>query len=184
MAHAVQDREVVLEACENFQKQSYRSRCHIYGPNGLQKLSFPVEKDVREIKHARISYAEPWVRDHLKALETAYRNAPFFDVLFPDIEELLLSKPPFLFDLNRKSMRMMWKWMELEWQVTETTKFERVTLSRDVRYLHPKDAIPLHYPPYPQVFSAKYGFLENLSTLDLFFNLGRSSWDYLDQVPL
>ena len=34
---------VYMEACENYQKQSYRNRCHIYSPNGVQALSFPIK---------------------------------------------------------------------------------------------------------------------------------------------
>ena len=33
---------VYIEACENFQKQSYRNRCRFYGAEGVQTLSFPI----------------------------------------------------------------------------------------------------------------------------------------------
>ena len=31
-----------IEACENYQKQSYRNRCRFYGADGVQTLSFPI----------------------------------------------------------------------------------------------------------------------------------------------
>ena len=33
---------VYVEACENYQKQSWRNRCRIYTENGPQDLNFPV----------------------------------------------------------------------------------------------------------------------------------------------
>jgi hypothetical protein len=33
-----------------------------------------------------------------------------------------------------------------------------------------------------QVFDNKHGFIPNLSVLDLIFNLGPESYDYLDQM--
>ena len=31
-----------MEACENYQKQSYRNRCRIYAADGVQNLNFPI----------------------------------------------------------------------------------------------------------------------------------------------
>ena len=50
MAYAVQSNGVVLEANEYFQKQTYRSRTHIAGSNGVQKLSAPVERKYNAIQ--------------------------------------------------------------------------------------------------------------------------------------
>ena len=33
---------VYIEACENYQKQSYRNRCRFYAADGVQALSFPI----------------------------------------------------------------------------------------------------------------------------------------------
>ena len=41
----------------------------------------------------------------------------------------------------------------------------------------------LFYTAYAQVFDSKYGFLNNLSTLDLLFNLGPEAKTYLQQCP-
>ncbi len=190
-AVAVQSTDVRLEAHEHYQKQSYRNRCHILGPNGLQKLTFPVQKGAKEIDRVGVSYQEPWVHDHLKALETAYRNAPFFEVLFPDIQALLTTKYPTLWSLNRASISLYEQWLEQPLVHGETPEFvpyaapgapgELVKTRGDIdgRALHPKAEHEAVFPEYPQVFSDKHNFHGNLSALDLFFNLGRTAWDYL-----
>ena len=33
---------IYIEACENYQKQSYRNRCRFYAENGVQNLTFPI----------------------------------------------------------------------------------------------------------------------------------------------
>ena len=55
---------VYIEACENYQKQSWRNRCRIYAADGPQYLNFPIvhegthELPIREIK---VDYSTPWV---------------------------------------------------------------------------------------------------------------------------
>ena len=39
-------------------------------------------------------------------------------------------------------------------------------------------------PKYNQVFSGKYGYLNNLSILDLLFNLGPNTMDYLYSIDI
>ena len=37
--------KIIFENEDNFQKQSYRNRCYIYGPNGKQMLNIPIKKN-------------------------------------------------------------------------------------------------------------------------------------------
>ncbi|MBK6986730.1 MAG: WbqC family protein [Bacteroidetes bacterium] len=52
----------IIEHYENYIKQTYRSRCDIYSPNGLLTLSVPlVKRNKRQIiKDAKISYDTHW----------------------------------------------------------------------------------------------------------------------------
>lgn len=179
MAYAVQSNGVVLEANEHFQKQSYRSRMHIAGPNGIQRLSVPVERKSKEIKSIRISYSENWSKDHIKAIESAYANAPYFEVLYPDIKTLLNQRFVTLWELNAASIALFSQWLEIDLLKQETSEYVVVTGMKDLRGIHPKTQTDMNFSSYGQVFQHKIGFQNNLSALDLFFNLGRSSWDYL-----
>jgi hypothetical protein len=182
MAYAVQSNGAVLEANEHFQKQSYRSRMHIAGPNGIQRLSVPVERKSKEIKSIRISYSENWIKDHIKAIESAYANAPYFEVLYPDVKTLLNQRFETLWELNAASIALFSQWLELDLLKRETSEYAVVTGMKDLRGIHPKTQTDMNFPSYGQVFQHKIGFQNNLSALDLFFNLGRSSWDYLKML--
>src|SRR4030043_240854 len=73
---------VYIEIHENFQKQSYRNRCVIYGANGPLTLVIPVKKK-HSIKNIitdiRIDYNTEWQNIHWKSLVSAYQNTPFFE---------------------------------------------------------------------------------------------------------
>ena len=189
----VQSTGCLLEAHEHYQKQSFRSRTSIAGPNGAQTLSVPVLRTAKGIQDIEISYAESWQRVHLKAIESAYSNAPFFDVLFPDVEHVLSRAHKKLWDLNLATIELYADWLELDApyqftkQFTPNPIYERLNAdvephSIDARGLHPKHPSRTRFPSYQQVFQHKIGFQHNLSALDLFFNLGRSSWDYLNDL--
>ena len=110
VAQAVQSHELLLEAHESFQKQSYRSRTEIAGPNGRQILSVPIDRSIKEILSTPVSYSEPWVKNHLRSIETAYSNAPFFEVLFPDIEAIFEHEYETLWELNMRTIELYFYW--------------------------------------------------------------------------
>ena len=53
----------------------------------------------------------------------------------------------------------------------------------DFRFLVDKSKKKIETSPYIQVFKIKYGYLSNLSILDLLFNLGPESTSYLINHP-
>ena len=88
---------IALEGCEHYIKQSYRNRCCILGPNGVQSLTIPVELSQgtkTPIREVRISEHGAWRHLHAQALRTAYSASPFFeyyaDELLPFYEQILL----------------------------------------------------------------------------------------------
>jgi hypothetical protein len=184
LAWMVQSERAFLDKKEYFQKQSYRSRALIAGPMGLQTLSVPVSKAYKEIARAEVSYSENWVKDHLKAIESAYSNAPFFDVLFPDVQGIFNLSTSDLWELNLRSIALFLNWLDLPLSKIDCNSAPHGMDIQDQRGIHPKITSTVVFPEYGQVFKVKNGFINNLSGLDLFFNLGRSSWDYLNELVL
>ena len=95
----------IFEVCDNFQKQTHRTRCHIATANGLQTLNVPIKhlgKGQHKLtRETLVDYdTVDWRKQHLKAFETAYRSSPFFEFYEDDILAIFDAKPKFLIDLN------------------------------------------------------------------------------------
>ncbi len=179
---------VVLEAHENYQKQSYRSRYHIAGPNGLQVLNVPVDKKGLQhcpIKEVEIVYTEPWPLLHLRSLETAYNKSPYYLYYADAIADLLKTRHRSLWDLCIASVTLTGSLAGISHSVVPTESYIPATpFPFDLRQtIHPKKPLPwegkAQLPEYHQVFSEKYPFIPGLSILDLLFNEGPQSLSWL-----
>ncbi|NJN78366.1 MAG: WbqC family protein [Saprospiraceae bacterium] len=89
--------KVWIEQFENYQKGSYRNRCHIATANGLLRLSIPLEKGKNNqtcIKEVKIHNDTNWQIQHWRAIKSAYGNAPYFeyyaDELLPFLKKIRL----------------------------------------------------------------------------------------------
>lgn len=178
-----------LEACEHFQKGSYRNRCHIAGPNGVQRLSIPLFKGKHQqtpVREVRIAYDMPWQRLHWRSILAAYGNAPYFDHYVDGLAPFFHQPFPFLFDFNLALLEFVLQKINFTGniQFTETFLPYSVSMPNDYRnQITPKSVTncPWFYPaPYPQVFLEKSGFLPDLSVLDLLFCYGKQSGNILE----
>lgn len=101
---------VSIEACENFQKQSYRTRARIASSSGTEYISVPIlkgEGHKRPISEIEIDYKRDWVLSHKRALMSCYGSAPFYIYYKDDIFSVLDSRPRFLLDLNTSLTRVL-----------------------------------------------------------------------------
>jgi hypothetical protein len=184
----VQHNEVLIEAHENYQKQSYRNRCRIMGPNGIQDLNIPIAKSGQKktpITEVQIFDDGLWQKNHWKSIETAYNSSPFFLYYSDYFEDLYTQKPATLFEFNKAIMETVIEILELDVKLGITSLFQKEYITAtDLRNLiHPKQENKFHQQcaaqPYIQVFSERHGFAPNLSILDLIFNLGPDAEAYL-----
>ena len=186
---------VYIEACENYQKQSYRNRCHIYAADGVQALNFPVvhERGTHKlpISEIKVDYSTPWLQQHQRAIVSAYRTSAYFEYYQDELFEIMDSRPERLFDLNQELMLFFINKIGLKIDLRLTEEYCHVPDSggfQDLREkIHPKrpDSILQDLDlekPYFQVFSGKYGFKPNLSVMDLLFNEGPDSILYLKKL--
>jgi len=186
-------REVSFEQWENYQKQTYRNRCYIYGANGKQCLVIPVtvnSETKTPIRDVSIDYSKPWQKIHWKSIESAYRLSPCFeffeDSLYRFYEKGTHKK--FLFDWNTGLMEVILDLMEINAVFTLTSGYNKAPAGyADYRAsIHPKGRLSKPDPnfisiPYTQVFESKHGFLPDLSIIDLLFNEGGHARDVLEE---
>ena len=183
----VMDPELVFERQDNFQKQTYRNRCYIYGANGRQLLSVPImhsKSDVRQkSKDVKIDNSFPWQRNLIRSLEASYRSSPYFEYYEDELMVVLNKSHTFLIDLNLEAHSVISECLQLENNIQFTEDFQLYPAeANDFRFLvDAKKKNSYDFQPYIQVFSSKFGFLSNLSILDLLFNEGTNALNYLEQ---
>ena len=175
---------ITLEMEDNFQKQTNRNRMYIYSPNGLQLLNIPVKhlgQNHQKTRDIQLETSFDWQKQHFKSLETAYRSSPFFE-FFEDMMMPIFEKDyKFLMDLNLDTMAIMSKCIGIKTKFRQTEEFLKETDLVDFRNLAAGKKDQTEITPYTQVFGEKHGFINNLSVLDLLFNEGRYSLDYLKE---
>lgn len=180
--------EVYLEIHENYQKQSYRNRCRIMGPNGVQDLNIPIAKSGKlktPIAEVQVFDDGLWQKNHWKSIETAYNSSPFFLHYADYFEDLFKRRVGSLFDFNKEIIESIFEILELNQKLKVTESFvKEYRDATDLRELiHPKRSNEFYEQskdkPYIQVFSERHGFIPNLSILDLIFNLGPEAEAYL-----
>lgn len=177
-------KEVVFEVQDNYQKQTYRTRQHIYGANGFLSLNIPIihGKGVRQkTKEVRIENKFPWQKNHFKSLENAYRSSPYFEFYEDDLSKLYSKEYTFLIDFLFDSIDFIWAHLPLEKPYQKTKEFQlEYPENVDMRHLaNAKDKSTYQVPSYIQVFENKHGFIPNLSILDLLFNEGPNAANLL-----
>lgn len=181
------ENNIVFEVCDNFQKQTYRNRCYIAGPNGKQLLNIPVIKDKASPKiltrDVRIDYSSPWYKNHLKSLHTAYSSAPYFEYYIDEITTILSKEHEFLLDLNFEIHNFVMEVLQENVKFTKSIEYNSKPSEKDFRYLvNAKKEIIKAYPSYFQLFESKNGSLKNLSILDLIFMEGTAAFNFLIKV--
>ncbi len=171
--------KVFIEQHEHYIKQSYRSRCRIATANGVMDLSIPVDKSGKElIRDVRISKHSDWQKHHWRSIESAYNSSPFFEYYSDDLRPFFEKKWVFLWDFNLEIQQKILELLEIEADIAFSGKFETNPDESivDLRYrIHPKKDPALKLKNYYQVFEQKFGFIANLSIIDLLFNMGNES---------
>ena len=173
---------VFLEQFDSYEKQTYRNRCNILTANGINTLSIPVEKPsgIKILTHdVRISGHNDWQIQHWRSIESAYNSTPFFEYYKDDFQPFYEKKWDFLWDFNLELQAKVLELLDLQPDLKYTEDYQ-VALNEGVVDLrdsiHPKKENSVTIlKPYYQVFEQRFGFQENLSIIDLIFNMGNES---------
>jgi hypothetical protein len=157
-----------------YHRQTFRNRTEIIGPNGKMVLSIPTVKllpDQRQFEKIKISYSEPWLKQHWKSFESAYRRSAYFE-FYEDKFKPFYQKPSveYLWEYNFELIKVILKLLKIE---------KEINLVNDHNYQRNEAELILINKPYTQVFQNKLAFEANLSVIDLLFNTGPKAKDYL-----
>lgn len=174
--------ECRIERMESFRKQTYRNRCVIATTNGPQVLTLPIERGTRLMRDIKISDHGNWRHLHWNALRSAYGESPFFEFYADDIRPFFERKWEYLFDFNWEITRTMCQLLDIHPRLTATEDYQPQVDNDFRETIRPKHSAedPDFTPQrYYQVYEGKWGFLPNLSILDLLFNMGNEAIFYL-----
>lgn len=177
-----------IEAFEHFVKQSFRSRCEIYGANGKLTLVVPLKKwKNHSLTHeVKISYDEDWQKLHWKSIESAYRTSPYFEFYEEELKPLFNLQFESVLEYNQKIEQELKDILAINPKASITKEYREAEVDWR-KHIHPKNKkkdLAVNFPKYIQVFEEKHSFIPNLSILDLLFNLGPNSKSYLEQLSI
>ena len=197
---------IYIEACENYQKQSYRNRCRFYAADGVQDLNIPVVHEggthKLPISEIRIDWSKAWLQQHERAIISAYRTSAYFEYYMDEFFAIYAEKPENLIDLNTSLLRFMLDKTGISAEIRFTSEFSRDGITfpapgdNPTKEIHCTDLREVIHPkrpnsiladlklekPYFQVFAQKHGFQSDLSAIDLLFNEGPDSIVYLKKI--
>ncbi len=183
MAWMVAQREVSFVLTNHYQKQTYRNRAEIYGSNGKLKLIVPIKHNKNQKNQldseVEIYNDSSWQKDHWKSLESSYHSSPFFEFYKDDFYPFFHQRHEKLMDLNMALIKKIFSLLNI------IIKFKKTNVVGEFSELiHAKQKTTSKIPVYHQVFNSKYGFIDNLSILDLIFNIGPESNNYLKKLQI
>ena len=154
-----------------FQKQSYLSQFEIMTSNGKLKLSIPTQKSTRKgmYNEVLIDYSNNWQTEVWRSIQNAYSKSPFFLYYGYKLEEVILRRHIKLIDLNWELFKVLitciHKSIDIEFNREEITKYQETRIE--------------NLANYPQVFDDRLDFESDMGIIDVLFNLGPETLDYL-----
>ncbi|MES2838201.1 MAG: WbqC family protein [Bacteroidota bacterium] len=173
----------IISTDERFVKQTYRNRCTILGANGLQDLSIPLKnrKNHSVTAALEIDYSQNWQKLHWKALEAAYKNSPYYDYFYFELQEFYENNFVLLSDFNYQLLCRLLKIARFKKLISQTNAIFDFDENRiDSRNsITPKQEADYTAKKYTQVFNDKFEFKSNLSFFDVLFNTGPDCVKYI-----
>ena len=201
------DTFVILDTAQ-FSKNDWMNRNRIKSNTGPLWITIPVKtsgKSTQLINEVEAIEKANWRKKHLRSFEQYYRKSPFFTSVFEMIENAYSFETSCLSEFNTNIIIKFCGYLGIDTEIMPASKLEAggqsterlVNICRELKgskYLYgeggknymefelfEKAGIELelcgfHAKPYPQLGGE---FEANLSVVDIMFNLGDGSLDFL-----
>lgn len=172
---------VVFGLSMKYQKQTTRNRCLIMSANGPLKLIIPIKHNKKQNLYdhnTMIDNTQNWKVKHWKSIQNAYRSSPFFNFYEEEFHKVFFNNKKLLSSLNINLISHINRILGLKKEIKLTSR--KISHDKyDKKIINFKKNLYLNIPKYNQVFMSKFDFIPNLSILDLLFNVGPKSLEYL-----
>tara|TARA_B100001027_G_scaffold5033_1_gene3281 strand:- start:903 stop:1511 length:609 start_codon:yes stop_codon:yes gene_type:complete len=167
-----------------YKKQTLRNRMFIHGANGKLMLSIPIRhsgiNQKRFYDDVSIDSSSDWKKNHFKSIKIAYQSSPYFEFYEEDLKNFYQIETSNLYNFNLKSVELVLKWLEMGTN-NRTIDFniEIYKQSKNIREIDNREIKKKSNIKYIQTFEDKNGFIDGLSILDMIFNCGPKTKDYI-----
>lgn len=179
---------IKLEACDSYSRRTCRTRTTIMASNGPIDISVPVHAaDDALYRDVRVNYNTTWNAQQKRALRSAYNSTPFFEFYADDFYAILDKHHNFLWDMNMEMMELIASLISVRLKYSLTEQYVAHPDGIDLRRgIEPKRQSimteGMKEVGYYQVFESKFGFVPDLSILDMLFNAGPETLLLLRQM--
>ena len=164
------------------------NHCRIIGANGVQILTIPVEKPLSgsrtAIKDIIVSDHGDWRRIHWGALFSAYGKSPFFEYIEEDLYKIYHQPSKRLIDFNITIHNLIVDFLDIpvNASVSKNQSMEPgLDLRKKVGEKLP-DSLSIIKVEYYQLWKDRFGFIPDLSIMDIMMNIGRETIFILHQM--
>ena len=167
-----------------YKKQTLRNRMFIHGANGKLMLSIPIRhsgiNQKRFYDDVSIDSSSDWKKNHFKSIKIAYQSSPYFEFYEEDLKNFYQVETSNLYNFNLKSVELVLKWLEMGTN-NRTIDFniEIYKKSKNIKEIDNREIKKKSNIKYIQTFEDKNGFIDGLSILDMIFNCGPKTKDYI-----
>lgn len=201
--------EFIIYDDMQFTKNDWRNRNKIKTPNGVEWITVPVGQDIsRRIRDVVIA-DDRWKKKHWRTLEANYRRAPYFKEIALWLEPIYLQTYHNLTVLNRTLIEAVCAYLGIHTKISNSWDYQLIegkterladlcAQASGTEYISgpaAKDYIDDHcfiergikltwfdyvgYPEYQQLWGE---FAHGVSILDLLFNCGKESPNFMRYV--
>ena len=108
-----------------FSNEGMHNYHYLKTPQGSFRLKIPVEyKTGNNINQVNVRDELDWRSKHLKTVESNYKKAPFFNLVYPDLEELIKNGSKNLTELNADILLFLCKKFNIETKFVKSSSLD------------------------------------------------------------